>query len=147
MGSLEEGQEALKNHIREKALAARAKAGGRVDADTIIRFLEDPAVVRFPTELRFSKDYLKPGEFAYAEPIDGGSRRYVLWIHPFFEPRPEVWPLLIAYHITTINYGSIVTHEEAELYGATLLGMDIDDYYQTLCDLVDGMDPEATEID
>jgi hypothetical protein len=42
-----------------------------------------------------------------------------------------------------VNYGEIVSHEEAELFGATLLGMDVEEYYRALCDLADGVPPSA----
>ncbi len=51
----------------------------------------------------------------------------------------ELWPLLIAYHIPVINYGSIVEPADAELYGATLLGLEVEAYYQALCELTDAM--------
>jgi hypothetical protein len=38
-----------------------------------------------------------------------------------------------------INYGSIVETPEAELYGATLLGLEVEAYYQALCELADAM--------
>jgi hypothetical protein len=42
-----------------------------------------------------------------------------------------------------INYGSIVEAEHAELYGATLLGLEVDTYYQALCELADAMSEGA----
>ncbi|RMH13718.1 MAG: hypothetical protein D6695_03240 [Planctomycetota bacterium] len=64
---------------------------------------------------------------------------FCLFLHPHFETRPDTWAALIAYHIPSINYGEIVTHEEAEFFGATLLGMDVETYYQTVCALADSM--------
>ena len=70
---------------------------------------------------------------------DKPSGGFCLFIHPHFEDQPEVWALLIAYHIPSINYGEIVSHDEAELFGATLLGMEQEEYYRALCELVDSI--------
>ena len=43
-----------------------------------------------------------------------------------------------------INYGDIATHEEAELFGATLLGLDQEHYYATLCKLADSLPAAAS---
>ncbi len=103
--------------------------------------LDDREVVRYPTGLRFDAEPLQAGEFAFAQPLgEHPADGYCLFVHPCFENRREVWPLLTAYHIPVINYGdSVVTHEEAELFGATLLGMEIDAYYQALCELTDSI--------
>ncbi len=47
--------------------------------------------------------------------------------------------LLIAYHIPVINYGTIVEALDAELFGATLLGLEVEAYYQALCELADAL--------
>ncbi|MBZ0172895.1 MAG: hypothetical protein K8E66_10975, partial [Phycisphaerales bacterium] len=81
---------------------------------------------------------LEPGEFAWPQPLgDKPSDGYCLFIHPHFERRPQAWPLLISYHVPSVNYGEIVTAEEAELFAATLLGMDVETYYNALCTLAD----------
>ncbi len=41
--------------------------------------------------------------------------------------------MLIAYHLVVPNYGDIAGADEAELFGATLLGLEVHDYYQALC--------------
>ena len=138
-GSMEqEGRDALRGHAAASAHDARAHCGGRVDADAIVRLLDNRRFVRHPVGIRFDASGLEPGEFAFPMPLgEHPSGGFCLFIHPQFEQRPETWPLLISYHIPSINYGDIVTHEEAELYGSTLLGMDIDAYYQSLCALAD----------
>lgn len=136
----EDGLRALHDHLVERAQHARLKYGLYIDHDAIVRMLDDRDVVRYPTGLRFDADLLQPGEFACAcplgaEPADG----FCMAVHPWFEYQREIWPLLIAYHIPTINYGEIVTREEAELFGATLLGLEQEAYYQALCELADSI--------
>ncbi len=137
----QDGRDALHQHLVAKASEARLKYGLYIDADVIEKMLDDRDVVRYPTGLRYDAQDLEPGEFAYAHPLSEESTGgYCLFIHPWFEPQREILPLLVAYHIPVINYGSeIVTHEEAELFGATLLGIEVDSYYQALCELADSI--------
>lgn len=135
-----DGYEALQGHVVDKALAARKEHGPDIDWAAMRAILKDPNYVRFPVGVRFDDEALLNGEFAYAaalgnRPSDG----FCLFVHPFFERREDVLPLLVAYHVPAINYLDIATHVEAELFGATLLGMRVEDYYQRLCDLADSM--------
>ncbi len=134
----EDGLRALRDHVVDTARRARQRYGGRIDYATILRMLGDEQVVRYPVELRFEAEPLEPGEFAYAEPLGTHpAQGFVLYVHPRFRDREELLPLLIAYHLVRVNYGQVATHEEAELFGATLLGLDRDAYYQKLCDAAD----------
>lgn len=141
----EAGCEALHGHLVDKALAARAKYGPKIDHNAILAILADREVVRYPTCLRYDAAPLQTGEFAFAQPIGKqAADGYFLCVHPHFRDRPDALPLLVAYHLVSINYGPIATHEEAELFGATLLGMEVDAYYEKLCNLVDGMSAATT---
>ncbi|MHC4092574.1 MAG: hypothetical protein ACYSVY_20260, partial [Planctomycetota bacterium] len=120
--------------------AARLKYGLSIDADAIRTMLGDREVVRYPTSIEFDAAPLRAPEFAHPQPLgfhpgDG----YCLFVHPCFRQQPQSLPLLVAYHIPTINYGGIVEAEHAELYGATLLGLDVETYYQALCELADSV--------
>jgi len=131
---------ALKDHLGEKAMNAQLSHGMYIDADTIIKMLDDPMFVRYPVGLRFDGGPLEPGEFAAPVPLgEHPSKGYCLFIHPWFENQPDVWPLLIAYHVPSINYGEIVSNEDAEHFGATLLGLDAQTYYNALCELADSI--------
>ena len=71
-------------------------------------------------------------------------------MHPLFENRPDDLPLLVAYHVPSINYLDVATHVEAELFGAALLGLSVDDYYARLCELADsipGCTPAGEEVE
>ena len=135
----EDARTALRDHVVTKALEARGRYG-EIDWDAMQRILADPAVVRFPTEVRFDAGPLAEGEFGWPQPVgDQPAAGFVLCIHPCFAERYDVLPLLVAYQLVRVNYGEIATHEEAELFGAALLGLDAEEYYQRLCELADGM--------
>ena len=136
----QDGRIALRDHLLDKAAQARARLGGEVDGVAILRILDDKAVVRYPTGVRFDAGGLRPGEFAHACPLGEHPRDgFCIFVHPCFHARPETWAALIAYHLPPINYGDIVTPEDCEQFGAALLGMDPDTYYRTLCTLADSI--------
>ena len=134
----EDGFRALREHVVKMARFARAKHGPAIDGEALLRMLEDPEVVRFPVRIEYSAEPLMPGEFAYAQASPSGPKGgFTLFVHPAFEDRPEVLPHLAAYHIPAINYLDVATRVEAELFGAHLLGLDVDNYYARLCALAD----------
>ena len=136
----QDAQIALKDHLGDKAMNARLLHGMYIDAEAIIKMLDDGDFVRYPVSLKFDAEHLQPGEFAMPVALgDHPSAGFCLCIHPYFEQQPEAWPLLIAYHIPTINYGEIVSHEDAEHFGATLVGLDSETYYNALCELADSI--------
>ncbi|RMF75546.1 MAG: hypothetical protein D6744_13335 [Planctomycetota bacterium] len=145
----DDAREALSGHVRERAELARRRYGPRIDMAALERILDDREIVRYPVALRFDAEPLEPGEFAFAaqrgtHPSEG----FDLFVHPHFRERVDVLPLLVAYHLVCVNYGDIVTHEQAECFGATLLGIDVDEYYERLCALADEIapaDPSAPE--
>lgn len=135
-----DGQQALRDHVVQRAADARLRYGMLIDADTIMKIINDRAVVRYPMGVRFDSGPLRPGEFAALEAIgEHPAEGYCLFVHPRFQGEPESWPLVIAYYIPSVNYGDIASHVEAELFGATLLGLEVDDYYNTLCVFADSL--------
>lgn len=129
---------ALNGHVCERAALARRRYGPHIDVPALMRILEDREIVRYPVTLRFDAAPLQPGEFAFAAQRGARpSEGFDLFVHPHFRDRCDDLPLLIAYHLVCVNYGEIVTHEQAERFGATLLGLDVDEYYRRLCDLAD----------
>ena len=135
---------ALREHAASVGADARARYGA-VDWATLPRILEDRAVVRFPVDVVFDSAALQKGEFAWAEPVGDHPRDgYRLAVHPMFESREDVLPLLVAYHIPVVNYGDVTTNEEAEAFAAALLGMNQDDYYRQICALADELPGSAS---
>lgn len=136
----------LRDHVAMKAADARCKHGPEIDADAVLRMLDNRTVVRYPVGIRFDAGPLEAGEFAWPMPLGEHPKQgFCLFIHPCFEARPEVWPLLILYHVPSINYGEIVSHVEAEVFGSTVLGLDANAYYATLCELADAMPGAASD--
>lgn len=130
--------EAFMNHLVDKANVARLAYGLYIDYETIMRMLDDRDIVRYPVNIEFDSKQLQGHEFAFAKAIGfHPSDGYCLFLHEHFRNQPENLPLLIAYHIPTINYGNIVEPQHAEAYGAALLGIEIETYYSALCELAD----------
>ena len=133
-----DGRKALQDHVLERSRWAREKWGPDINDETMLRLLQDKDVVRYDTELVFDAGPLQPGEFAFAEPKgEHPGDGFRLCVHPWFEKQLEALPLLVAYHIVRINYGDVAGDEEAELFGATLLGLDPEEYYGSVCRLAD----------
>lgn len=136
--TVEYGQESLRGHVLDKALEARAALGPEIGYAQILELLADGRFVRYPVSLVFDSAPLQSGEFGWAQPVgEHPSEGFRMVIHPAFQEQQQALPLLIAYHLVVINYGEIVTNEEAELYGAALNGLEVEDYYQRLCALAD----------
>ena len=137
-----DGYEALKGHVVEKATAASKAYGAPPTLAKFREMLMDGDIVRHPTELVFDSSLLHEGEPAITLMNEGeGPRAFRLVVHEFFEGRDADVVLLAAYHIPSINYLDIVTHEEAELFGSTLHAMDIEAYYERVCELADELHP------
>ncbi len=140
----EDARNALHDHLINIGQAARNKYGPHIDLNTMFRILDDRAIVRYAVGLRFDSEPLRPGEFAFAQRLGERSQDgYCLFVHPCFENQPEILPLLIAYHIVDINYGDLSTSADAEIFGATLLGMDVEEYYLALCAAADSIPPSG----
>jgi len=136
----QDGHRALRDHILDRAASARAAHGPVIDAAAIMRVLDDRTLVRYQVGVRFDATPLEPGEFGQALPLGDHPRQgFCLFLHPMFESMPEELPALIAYHIPPINYGDIASPEDCEAFGAALLGMDVEDYYERLCALADSV--------
>ena len=140
----QEGRESLIAHAVEKDLEARAAygdGGTGLGMEALEVLLNDRKFVRHPVRLAFDAAELESGELAFPKSVspDDPSEGFVMYIHPAFEGRHDVIPLLVAYQIVCINYGEIVGHEAAEAFGAALCGMEVETYYQTLCQLADSL--------
>ena len=142
----EDGKRSLVDHAADKAWEARqtfapGSPPGELPVEALRAMLEDRRFVRYPVKLAFDAGPLQSGEFAIALPgEDGkGAGEYVVTVHPVFENDLATLPKLVAYHLVCVNYGEIASHEAAEAFGAALMGMDIDDYYNQLCQVADAL--------
>ncbi|MBC8203208.1 MAG: hypothetical protein H8E91_05205 [Planctomycetes bacterium] len=133
--SEEHARQVLRDHIVMIAKRSVEKHGYATTMEVLDQVIADRDVIRRETSWRFDNDLLEAGEFAIAIAQDDG---YVIAVHDSFRDIPEALPILIAYHLATVNYGEHVTEAgEAELFGASLLGMDVDVYYEKVCALAD----------
>lgn len=144
----QDGRESLIGHAAERAAEARSVYGDSAPGLRMARLaalLEDRRFVRHPVRIDFDGSALEAGEFAYPEALDDGNPAagFVIHVHPEFAARPEAVPLLVAYQLVRVNYGEIAGPEAAELFGATLCGMAVDDYYAALCRHADSLSVEA----
>ncbi len=133
----EDAREALRGHVSMKAHAAR-ELYGTIDRPTLELILNDPEVTRWPTSIVFDSESLRAGEFGFATPVPGSPvGAWQITLHPRYSGDDSAVVMLAVYHMVSINYGEIATHEEAEEFGATLLGLSEEDYYTEVCALAD----------
>jgi hypothetical protein len=58
-------------------------------------------------------------------------------VHPFFLAQLSQVPALVLYQLVSVNYGVFASADDAEAFGANVLGVTKDEYYRTLCELAD----------
>ncbi len=141
----EDGKRSLVEHAAGKAYEARQEYGIRLlpglPLESLYALLEDRRFVRYPLRLFFAGEPLLEGEFAFIQAVESGNPAsgFVLTVHPAFEGNDAVLPMLVAYHLVCVNYGDIAGSDAAEAFGATLMGMETEDYYQQLCQITDSL--------
>jgi hypothetical protein len=132
--TLTDAQESLTGHVASKGTEIREKYGPRIGWSEILRILEDRACVRYPCEVVFDDGPLRDGEFAH--PVAKGAmpeEGYRMHVHPFFSVEPGILPALVLYQLVLVNYGDFASPEDAETFGAAVLGITRDAYYEQLC--------------
>ncbi len=133
------GEDSLRKRLAEQAEYARAKHSP-LGSDKIEALLADPECTRYPTRLVFEIDGMAAHQFAqpevdYRNPEQDGR---VLYLRPMLRERPELVMLAVAYMLPVLNYGEeIVNDSHCLLYGATLLAMNEEEFYQAVCGLAD----------
>ncbi|MFT5733538.1 MAG: hypothetical protein ACJA0P_002017 [Planctomycetota bacterium] len=144
----EDGYDALRGHVLDRALLGRERYGPTIDEGALLRLIQDREVIRFPTYITYEDEALMDGEFAWARPRGERPKDgYDIVVATMFQDRPEDLVAIVAYHLVRVNYLDVATHTEAELFGAALLGIEIDDYYSRLCGLADELPrPAMREI-
>jgi hypothetical protein len=58
-------------------------------------------------------------------------------VHPFFKAQLSRVPPLALYQLVLVNYGEFASPDDAETFGASVLGLSKDEYYRMLCELTD----------
>jgi hypothetical protein len=138
----DDARQSLTEHAAAKGAEIHAKYGPRIGWAELERILEDRACVRYPCALLFDAAPLEPGEFAH--PVPHGERPedgFTLYVHPHYQTRLPLVPLLVLYQLVRVNYGEFASPDDAEAFAAAALGLSRDEYYHALCALADELDP------
>jgi len=135
----------LNAHAAAKGLEIRQKYGPQIGWNELQRILGDRACVRYPCELVFDAAPLQPGEFACPVPKgDKPEHGFVMHVHPHFQNQLDRAVLLVLYQLVVVNYGSFASAQDAEVFGASALGLTQDDYYNQVCALADQLPAAQT---
>jgi len=136
--------ESMADHVAAKAAEARDKYGPTIGPSELRRILDDRSVVRYPCEIIFDDSLLKEGEFAHPVPLgEHPQEGFQMAVNPHFASRPEAVVALVLYQIVLVNYGDFASPDNAETFGAGVLGLDRERYYQMVCSLADELAPPS----
>jgi hypothetical protein len=139
-----DARQSLNAHVIAKGREIREKYGPAIGWEELLRLMEDRACVRYPCVIVFDSDPLEPGECAH--PMPKGDRPedgFALYVHPFFLAQLSQVPALALYQLVSVNYGVFASADDAEAFGASVLGLTKDEYYRTLCELADQLGGEG----
>jgi len=126
--------------ISEIADYMRETHGLPLTADKFEAIFQDRGCVFHPVKMVYDKDPLKEGEFAYMHQADKDpSKGFMLYMHPFFKSKPNDLPFLVAYQLAVVNFGEEVSQDVAESFGAALMDMKVDEYYDKVNELFESI--------
>ena len=134
----EDARQSLTAHVAAKGYEIREKYGPHIGWKELQRILSDRSCVRYPCDVVFDAAPLQPGEFAC--PIAKGERPdegFTLFVHPLFMTQLDRVPHLVLYQLVLVNYGDFASAEDAEIFGASVLGLTNEEYYKGICELAD----------
>ena len=118
----------------------REKYGPRIGWTQLLQILGDRSCARYPCEIVFDAAPLQTGEFAH--PVAKGDHPeegFCIYVHPLLMMQLDQVPLLVLYQLVLVNYGAFASADDAETFGAAVLGLGKDEYYHALCGLVDDL--------
>ena len=136
--TVDDARQSLHAHVAAKGAEIREKYGPGIGWPELLRLLEDRAFVRYPCEIVFDAAPLEAGEFAH--PVARGDRPedgFTMYVHPFFMAQLPQVPCLVLYQLVLVNYGEFASPDDAEVFGASALGLTRDEYYDQLCAMAD----------
>ena len=139
-------EDSLTNRLREQAGEARFKHGG-LRPGNLETFLADRDCVRFPTRLVLEYGEMGLHQFAQPEPDVRQTGGIMLYLRPALGMRPELLALAVSYMIPVINYGNLAGDEHCLAYGAVLLDLDPETYYERICGLAGFVGAEELPAD
>ncbi|MBI3417696.1 MAG: hypothetical protein HY043_20585 [Verrucomicrobia bacterium] len=136
--TIEDAKQSLNAHVAAKGVEIREKYGPHIGWRELTQILNDRSCVRYPCEIVFDVGPLQPGELAYPMARgDSPDAGFTLYVHPLFMMQLEKVPYVALYQLVMVNYGEFASADDAETFGAAVLGLARDAYYQTLCELAD----------
>jgi hypothetical protein len=136
--SLDDARQSLRAHLAAKGADIRAKYGPIIGWNELLHILDDRECVRYPCRIQFDSQTLQPGELAYPLPLGATPEEgFVIHVHPRFANRLDEVPWLVLYQLVVVNYGAFASADDAEAFGAAILGIAVDDYYRELCKMAD----------
>jgi hypothetical protein len=136
--TVDDARQSLNTHVASKGEEIQRKFGPHIGWNQLQQILNDRALVRYPCEIVFDSAPLQAGEFAC--PIMKGERPedgFTICVHPFYLTRLERVPHLVLYQLVAVNYGEFASADDAEIFGASALGISRDSYYQLVCESAD----------
>lgn len=143
--TVEDARQSLTSHATEKGIQFFEKYGPEITWKQLLLALEDRTVVRYPCVISFEATGLLQGEMAHPFPQgDEPEKGFALHVHPIFMTDLKGAVAVVLYQLVLLNYGEFAGSEDAEAFGAAALGMDKEDYYQTLCELADQLQVSPT---
>jgi len=128
----------LAGHVQTRGEEIRQKHGPRIGWSELQRIVEDRACVRYPCRIQFDAHPLGPGEMAHALPL--GNRPedgFQIYVHPLLMTELGDAVYAVLYQLVPVNYGPFASAEDAEIFGAAVLGISQEEYYQALCSIAD----------
>ncbi len=139
-------EDSLTNRLREQAGEARLKHGG-LRPGNFETFLADRDCVRFPTRLVLEYGEMGLHQFAQPEPDVRQSGGIMLYLRPALGQRPDLLALAVSYMIPVINYGNLAGDGHCLAYGAVLMDLDPEIYYERICGLAGFVGAEELPAD
>jgi hypothetical protein len=136
----DDARQSLTAHAAGGGAGIFEKYGPRIGWSQLARILQDRSCVRYPCEVVFDAAPLQPGECAYPKP--NGCRPedgFVIYIHPVFMTQLDRAARLALYQLVVVNYGEFASSDDAEVFGATALGISREEYYLGLCEMADSL--------
>jgi hypothetical protein len=131
-------KQSLNTHVAGKGEEIREKYGPEIGWKELLQVLEDRSLVRYPCEIIFDSAPLLEGEFAHAMPnSENPQDGFKIYLHPFFSLQLDRVPHMVFYQLVRVNYGEFASPDDAEVFGASALGISKDEYYGILCELAD----------
>lgn len=132
-------ESALQKHAAIAAQQVHAKLGTQLSSSNLNEFLQ--FCLRFPTVLQFDDRCLERQQFAQPRFVGcDGDKSCVLNIRPQFHSDAEALTFIVAYMAATVNYGEAASSSLCEEFGANLMGMEVDDFYSSVCKIADRID-------